>query len=97
VHSLCMGVGVRTALLVFTQIGSVTEGFKLCWRTGQKLTLKPSFDHPDTIQPLSVQSTFSLQKATLINSQLSTFPVLFFFISITYRSSFLPKMYNVTF
>jgi len=46
---------------------------------------------------LSVQSTFSLQKATLINSQLSTFPVLFFFIYITYRSSFLPKMYNVTF
>ena len=43
VHSLCMGVGVRTALLAFTQLSSVTEGFKLCWRTGQKLTLKPSF------------------------------------------------------
>ena len=24
-------------------VKSVTEGFKLCWRTGQKLTLKPSF------------------------------------------------------
>ena len=43
VHSLCMGVGVHTALLAFTQLSSVTEGFKLCWRTGQKLTLKPSF------------------------------------------------------
>jgi len=42
VYSLCMGVGVCTALLVFTQLSSVTEGFKLCWRTGQKLTLKPS-------------------------------------------------------
>ena len=44
-HSLCMGIGVRTALFVFTQLSSVTEGFKLCWRTGQKLTLKPSFFH----------------------------------------------------
>ena len=41
VHSLCMGVGVRTALLAFTQLSNVTEGFKLCWRTGQKLTLNP--------------------------------------------------------
>jgi len=29
VHSLCMGVGVRTALLAFTQLSSVTKGFKL--------------------------------------------------------------------
>jgi len=43
VHSLCMGVGVHTALQTFTQLSSVTEGFKLCWRTGPKLTLKPSF------------------------------------------------------
>jgi len=43
VHSLCMGVGVHTVLLAFTQLSGVTEGFKLCWRTGQKLTLKPSF------------------------------------------------------
>jgi len=28
---------------IFTQLSSVTEGFKLCWKTGQKLTLKPSF------------------------------------------------------
>jgi len=33
-----MGVGVRTTSLAFTQLGSVTEGFKQCWRTGQKLT-----------------------------------------------------------
>jgi len=45
VHSLCMGVGARTALLAFTQLNSVTEVFKLFWRTGQKLTLKPSFLH----------------------------------------------------
>ena len=38
-----MGVGVRTALLAFTQLSSVTEGFKLCWSTGQMLTMKPSF------------------------------------------------------
>ena len=62
VHNLCMGVGVHTALQTFTQLSSVTEGYKLCWRTGPKLTLKPSFlssfhrpiygsdiDHPDNI------------------------------------------------
>jgi len=38
-----MGIDVHTALLVFTQLSSVTEGFKLCWRTGQKLILKPFF------------------------------------------------------
>ena len=42
VHSLCMGVSVYTALLSFTQLSSVTEGFKQCWRIGQKLTLNPS-------------------------------------------------------
>jgi len=26
--------------IVFTQLGSVTEGFKLCWRTGQKAHLE---------------------------------------------------------
>ena len=41
VHSV--GVGVCTALLAFTQLSSVTEGFKLCWSTGQMLTMKPSF------------------------------------------------------
>ena len=30
VHSLCMSVGVRTALLAFTQIRSFTEKLKLC-------------------------------------------------------------------
>ena len=40
---VCMDIGVHTALLVFSQLDSVNEGFKLCWRTGQKLTLKPSF------------------------------------------------------
>ena len=43
VHSLCMGTDMHTALLVFSQLDSINEGFKLCWRTGQKLTLKPSF------------------------------------------------------
>jgi len=43
VHSPCMGIGMHTALLAFTQLNSITERFKLCWRTGQKLTLKPSF------------------------------------------------------
>ena len=42
VHSLCMGVSVCTALLTFTQLSSIIEGFKLCWRTGQRLTLNPS-------------------------------------------------------
>ena len=39
-----MGVGVctYTALLVFTQLSSVTEGR---WRTGHKLTLKPSLNN----------------------------------------------------
>ena len=40
VYSLCMGVGVRTAFLAITQLGSVTEGFKLCWKTGQKAHLE---------------------------------------------------------
>ena len=40
VHCLCMGVGVRTALLAFTQLSSITEWFKLCWRTGQKAHLE---------------------------------------------------------
>ena len=29
--------------LRWVKSSSVTEGFKLCWRTGQKLTLRPSF------------------------------------------------------
>ena len=49
VHSLCMGVGVRTTLLAFIQLSSVTEGFirTLCWRTGQ------TWNHP-----FSVNSTW---------------------------------------
>ena len=57
-----------------------------------------SNDLRDTIQPraLSVQSTFNLWKATLIDTQLPTCPVLFFFFYyLSYRSSFLPNMYNV--
>jgi len=30
-------------VLTFTRLSSVTEGFELCRRSGQKLTLKPSF------------------------------------------------------
>ena len=38
--SVCMGFGVHTALLAFRQLSSVTEGFKLCWRTGQSAHLE---------------------------------------------------------
>ena len=39
-YGLCMGFGVHTALLGLIQLGSVTEGFKLCWRTGQSARLE---------------------------------------------------------
>ena len=39
VCTACVGVGVRTTLLVFTQLSSVTEGFKMCWRTGHLETI----------------------------------------------------------
>jgi len=95
VHTLSMGVGVHTALLAITQLSSVTEGFNCVGELVKKLALKPSFYK---IQPPSVQLTFSLMlKATLINSQLPTCPVLFFFIFISYRSSFLPNMYSVSY
>ena len=32
----CGGENFCVHNIVFTQLGSVTEGFKLCWRTGQK-------------------------------------------------------------
>ena len=35
-----MGIGVCTALSAFTQLSSITEGFKLCWRSGQKAHLE---------------------------------------------------------
>ena len=36
----CVGVGVCTALFGFTQLSSITEGFKLCWRSGRKAHLE---------------------------------------------------------
>ena len=40
-------------LLAFSQLSSITEWFKLCQRTGQKLTLKPSFLHK-TVTPYTL-------------------------------------------
>ena len=45
VHTLSMGVDVHTALFAITQLSSITEGFKLCWRTGQKAHLETIFLH----------------------------------------------------
>ena len=60
----CMGVGVRTALLVFTQLSSITEGFKLCWRTGQKLTFKPSSLGARSSQGHAVRSPIAIDLIT---------------------------------
>ena len=40
VCTACVGVGVCTALFGFTQLSSITEGFKLCWRSGRKAHLE---------------------------------------------------------
>ena len=39
-YGLCMGFGVHTALFGLIQSGSITEGFKPCWRTGQSARLE---------------------------------------------------------
>ena len=44
VHSLCIGIGVHTTLLVFTLLGSVTEGFELCWRSSPYLLQSNALD-----------------------------------------------------
>ena len=39
-YGLCTGFGVHTALFGLIQSGSITEGFKPCWRTGQSARLE---------------------------------------------------------
>ena len=40
VCTACVGFGVHTALFGLIQSGSVTEGFKPCWRTGPSARLE---------------------------------------------------------
>ena len=93
VHS-CVWVllHVCTALLAFIQLSSITEVFKLCWRTGQKFTLNPSFlHHPATECPVDLQL---VEGHGNLDSQLPTCPVLFFFIILFIQEFFFFQTYT---
>ena len=87
-----MGVDVCTALLAFIQLSSITEVFKLCWRTGQKFTLNPSFlHHPATECPVDLQL---VEGHGNLDSQLPTCPVFFFFIILFIQEFFFFQTYT---